>query len=1083
MAELHSWEQALLDFSLPVQDEYQKVAPAVRARLTQEEYEAWVQEGSRLGQKAFRAWQAAVEYFRASPAVLEAIPFRRLHGWVEVGEALAISSAELASAYFRASPAALPHLSQGDLLAWAETCARLYQGEWQSGALAVKLFDASAQLLPALSISELDQVAHVLEIEEGNSHSLAQQCLDILRALLPRFEAPQREHILSLAAVLARRSPERAKEWLGSARGILARVEHTEQVRFLHIVEKLAWLERDQTSVMDYLYQGSAALDRLDHTVHAKILFNAEEVLNYSAAAAKEFVIASATLLERLHPNELEEWVEEGRLALREREDTGIAFFKLESGRAQEALRRLSRGVELSQVGEVLRLYCKALTGTDIQVQPTENLTHRGIGWTAENRPTTEGSNVFLPPFVQVYDSKQENFGALKVYATHQTAHLEFASFTFGFLREGILFPRLRGAVEETVKRHSTSITDIERFLDIFAVRRLASDIFTVAEDARIDGDIAREYGGIRSTLRRVQRDTTHTRPFAASLPLRTAVLEALLQWSLDPDQPQELPQRYHRHFRVACGFLAKLQRQKCLVEDSAEAVLRIYIVLRSIPNLSPEQTQTLPWTPVEVPPDLNPEEEMADLLTLQSSSGQALGSMLKKLDEEEDYNPYVPLSGVEYRGDFKPELVQTLMKIKEQNQADPNAPIIPLTPEEIKNLMDKLGETEIGEFLVGETDSTSGMFVTNLLREAGQKAVQHAGEVRPTEKGELEGDEMQTAAPLEYLYNEWDFRANDYRHNWCLVREKVLEEGNPAFYDEILKKHAKLAREVRRQFELLKPEMFKKIKNLTHGEEFDLDQVVQAVIDRKAKITPSEKIYWRRNKEERSVAVAFLLDVSASTDEDVKKEREPLDDLTDWDEDPRRYLLFFRERMQEKEKVRKNRRRIIDVEKESTVLLIQALETVGDAYGVYGFSGYGRDNVEVYVVKDLKESFSPTVKSRIEKMEPVRGTRMGAAIRHAISKLDAYDAKVKVLFLLSDGRPQDHNYGRDRTEKEYAIHDTKEALLEAKRKHIVPFALTVDREGHDYLKAMCDGIGYEVVEDIESLPARLPSLYRQLTF
>ena len=30
-------------------------------------------------------------------------------------------------------------------------------------------------------------------------------------------------------------------------------------------------------------------------------------------------------------------------------------------------------------------------------------------------------------------------------------------------------------------------------------------------------------------------------------------------------------------------------------------------------------------------------------------------------------------------------------------------------------------------------------------------------------------------------------------------------------------------------------------------------------------------------------------------------------------------------------------------------------------------------------------------------------------------------DAKVKILFLLSDGRPQDHGYGRDRTEKEYA--------------------------------------------------------------
>src|SRR5437879_5687472 len=68
----------------------------------------------------------------------------------------------------------------------------------------------------------------------------------------------------------------------------------------------------------------------------------------------------------------------------------------------------------------------------------------------------------------------------------------------------------------------------------------------------------------------------------------------------------------------------------------------------------------------------------------------------------------------------------------------------------------------------------------------------------------------------------------------------------------------------------------------------------------------------------------------------------------------------------------------------------------------------------------------------------------MGPAIRHATSKLEQRDSKVRILFLVSAGRPQDHGYGRDRTEKEYAIHDTKMALNEAKRKGIVP--LRADR-------------------------------------
>src|SRR5438552_6425848 len=86
--------------------------------------------------------------------------------------------------------------------------------------------------------------------------------------------------------------------------------------------------------------------------------------------------------------------------------------------------------------------------------------------------------------------------------------------------------------------------------------------------------------------------------------------------------------------------------------------------------------------------------------------------------------------------------------------------------------------------------------------------------------------------------------------------------------------------------------------------------------------------------------------------------------------------------------------KRIIDIEKESTVLLIKALETIGDTYGIYGFSGYGREAVEFYVIKDLHERFTETVKKRIDKIVPIRSTRMGPAIRHATSKLDDYIAK-----------------------------------------------------------------------------------------
>ena len=104
---------------------------------------------------------------------------------------------------------------------------------------------------------------------------------------------------------------------------------------------------------------------------------------------------------------------------------------------------------------------------------------------------------------------------------------------------------------------------------------------------------------------------------------------------------------------------------------------------------------------------------------------------------------------------------------------------------------------------------------------------------------------------------------------------------------------------------------------------------------------------------------------------------------------------------------VRRHYKRIIDLEKESATLLIEAFESIGDTYGIYGFSGYGRENVEFYVIKDIDEDFHDRIKRRIDKITPMHATRMGPAIRHATSKVLTRDAKTKILFLISDGRPR----------------------------------------------------------------------------
>ena len=132
-------------------------------------------------------------------------------------------------------------------------------------------------------------------------------------------------------------------------------------------------------------------------------------------------------------------------------------------------------------------------------------------------------------------------------------------------------------------------------------------------------------------------------------------------------------------------------------------------------------------------------------------------------------------------------------------------------------------------------------------------------------------------------------------------------------------------------------------------------------------KVPPDDKVYWRRRRIQRDVAVVFLLDMSASTAEPIYVGSASPDapyvpnaatTLTTWrrDREVRSHADF---------------KRIIDIAKESTALLTQALESIGDTYGIYGFSGYGRDNVAFYVIKDLAERFGEHTKRRIDKISP----------------------------------------------------------------------------------------------------------------
>ncbi len=305
----------------------------------------------------------------------------------------------------------------------------------------------------------------------------------------------------------------------------------------------------------------------------------------------------------------------------------------------------------------------------------------------------------------------------------------------------------------------------------------------------------------------------------------------------------------------------------------------------------------------------------------------------------------------------------------------------------------------------------------------------------------------VQTTEGLRYLYDEWDYVIEDYRPHWCQLRELPLSGDDGAFFSHTLASYTHLTPGIKREFQRLRPRMYRQVKGLEDGDEIDLEAAVGARVDLRTGTAPSTKLYAARQPLARDVAALFLLDMSASTD----------------------MRLAEREDM-----------RVIDVMKEAVVLLSAALEGIGDVYAIYGFSSGGRRNVEVYPVKTFAEPLSPEVKSRIGGIAPKRSTRMGAAVRHATRKLKDLSCRAKLLVLLSDGYPEDSDYGRDHHVPTYGLRDTMMAFREAEKNNILSFCLTVDKGGHDYLREMCSPSRYMVIEDVLALPVELPKIYQR---
>tara|TARA_Y100001960_G_scaffold65632_1_gene68988 strand:+ start:2247 stop:5441 length:3195 start_codon:yes stop_codon:yes gene_type:complete len=1022
----------------------------------------WAQDGVRIAQQGPRAWEAATEYFRASSDVVKLIGFPQFERWVESGIELTVEAPVIAAAFFRASPNVLPVLAPRHISGWASLGRGLSKGTWKSSSLSARFFDISDELVQNVNFHEMQLFVALVQKLASRSYDLAAEALVLGQRVLPNVT--EKEEVISLATVLAETSWREVRGSFEAASRVTLSIEKRLRPRYFALAERLA--QNGLVNVAGFMVDSSQSLAKLPQDEQSQVLERAEVLADSSAEAVSAFLRTAPHVLDRISLAQLEIWFNRGLEYLIDNPDAGVAYFKLESARAENLIDQLSSSIEFEKVQSLLRMYSNALAGTEVELNTTADITHRNIGWLSVELATTDGKSVFLPPVVDSYESKKENFAWLKVVTTHQIGHLEFDSFKFNFEVPSSNFNDYRQGLAEGIGVVPSS-TDMSSFFDLFPERALAADILSIVEGTRVDTRLISQYQGLASDYRRVQNETLGKRQPIQNMPAKQALVEMLIRLSLNENQPIRVPKKYLSEAAQLAGLMRALKDQSSKVEDSAEAVIRMYHSLSKVANEL-------------IPPDdwelLDPSNASYEEPTLEEIIKQLLSDS-DQSQEEASGDDYESPDDVDYRGDFKPEMVQLLSQMRGQPEAgdeDGSENTQGISQAEIEQALRDSTEIDFDD------DAEVTTVAANMMKEMGTDMPQN-----PAGSGynqiphvDEEGGPLEALEPRSFAYDEWDFRANDYRPRWCIVQERLGVSGETSFYNDTLHSYAGLVDQIKRQFESVRPEMYRKVKRLPEGEDVDIDAGIEALIDLRNRMTPDERIYWRRNKDERDVGVVFLLDMSASTAEAVEESTKE----SEWNApgDPVAYTAWLRARRGET--ARRPYKRIIDVEKESMVLLMNALEAIGDRYGVYGFSGFGRENVEFYVIKEVDEQLTDRVKRRLDKVAPLHATRMGPAIRHATTKLSKIDAKTKFMFVISDGRPQDRGYSREGVEKEYAVQDTRMALMEARQMDITPFCLTVDRNGHDYLRTMTGDLNYEVLPDIMELPRRLPQLYKKIT-
>jgi len=926
----------------------------------------------------------AVRLIEMSPELIDRVGYEGLDRVASLSSQIGKEHSDIAVRLIEMSPELIDRVGYEGLERVAGLSIQIARYNWRTG---VSLLGMSSEFIDRVGYDRLEEVAAFCSQIAREDSFVAARMLDMSPELVDRVGNDCLERIADLCRQVNRDDGFIAAKLLGGSPKLIARLLEYGDNEFVtsvyglccQVAEDYNW----RTAVR--LLTESPELSKRLHKYGDNELVNAvyaicTQVAECSGRTAVSLIETSPELIGRVGYDGFEKVAARAAELAKLEVGRATSFVRGESSEYAAFIDTIIQGLELKKIKPVLANYLNALLGYRIEIAEAQGA-------------STDGERIYLPERIQEFSEEDRNFILYKVLATHEEAHLEYGSFDFELMRVQDVVSRIR-AKYGGERKQMNGTSDVGGFYELFPEPTLARDLTTVLEDYRINSRLQTEYPVLGEHIVEMNVHVVSKRLAIAELANdKQRAVELIGQRLIAGTSEEQVPENLEQAVDRALSISHTLSSPNADVHETARVAVELYFLIDDL-----FQGLYKPVPPFSASLD-------------QSQVNQNIGNFgrtARKISEK--------LESKESRTEQDNEQMQTVQQSTSSSQYAASEEAVKkllralfkekgVRPKEVESRIDALESSKVEDYLSD---------LETLIRAE---------------------DELQSERDT-YLYHEWGSDIGDYRPNWSRIRERAIDGGSNNFYLDTIQKYAGLIKCIRREFQMLRPEGLLRLKRQFDGDDIDLDAAVQYFIDKRLRLSPSERNYVRTEKRLRDMAVAFLVDVSGSTGGAT-----------------------------------------IACEKEALILMSEALRELGDSFAIYGFSGHGRDNVTFYKIKDFDDFYDERVQSRISILTNERSTRIAPAIRHTTVKLRSREEKIKLIILLSDGKPLDTDYHGD-----YAIADTGMALREAQRYGIKSFCITVDREAAEYLPRMYANSRWVVIDDVLKLPDKITRIYRLFT-